>query len=190
MPTQEKVATLLCRAHLKVNFTGFVGGCIATTLGATHRLPEMDTIMEPPKLYGSRQSLRSWQQRNDVAPSGESQHICIYSRLADRVLFWNFVTPLWDGSCIYDPGKIQSNLFDRSQQKITQPRLTKMSDFIRHNFDYSMKNIPIPKSESYMKSLIHQTESFITRLRWRAIFFLQDDENTDSDEEETPTKET
>ena len=68
MHTQEEVATLLCRAHLKVDFTGFMGGCIATTLGETQTLPEEDIFMEAPNLYGSRQSLRSWQQRNVVAP--------------------------------------------------------------------------------------------------------------------------
>ena len=38
---------------------------------------------------------------------------------------------------------------------------------IRCNLGYSLKNIPIPTKNTYLKSLISQTESFIKRLRWR-----------------------
>ena len=36
---------------------------------------------------------------------------------------------------------------------------------------YSMKNIPIPPKQSYLKSMMEKGESFITRLRWKAHFF-------------------
>jgi hypothetical protein len=40
------------------------------------------------------------------------------------------------------------------------------------NFDYSMKNIPIPSNREYTKRLIEKTEDFTKRLRCRAYFFL------------------
>ena len=36
---------------------------------------------------------------------------------------------------------------------------------------YSMKNIPIPPTQPYLKSMIKKVESFTTRLRWKAQFF-------------------
>ena len=39
------------------------------------------------------------------------------------------------------------------------------------NFGYSLKNIPIPKRELYMKALIDKTHKFLKRIRWRAYFF-------------------
>ena len=39
------------------------------------------------------------------------------------------------------------------------------------NFGYSLKNIPIPKKEHYMKSLIDKTYKFLRRMRWKAYFF-------------------
>ena len=36
---------------------------------------------------------------------------------------------------------------------------------------YSMKNIPIPPKQCYLKSMMEKGESFITRLRWKAHFF-------------------
>ena len=40
---------------------------------------------------------------------------------------------------------------------------------------YSMKNIPIPKKSEYMKKLIAQMEKIDKNMRWKAIFFLKDD---------------
>ena len=37
--------------------------------------------------------------------------------------------------------------------------------------NYSLKNCPTPSTDTYMKSLIDKTESFIRRLRWKTIFF-------------------
>ena len=52
------------------------------------------------------------------------------------------------------------------------------------DINYSLKNIPAPNQESYMKILIDKTEHFLKRLRWKAIFFLQskrDEEEIDVD---------
>ena len=38
------------------------------------------------------------------------------------------------------------------------------------NLGYSMKNIPVPPKQRYLKSMIEKVESFITRLRWKAHF--------------------
>ena len=42
------------------------------------------------------------------------------------------------------------------------------------NFNYSPKNIPIPPTNSYMKSFIAKVESLIRRMRWKAFFFDED----------------
>ena len=39
------------------------------------------------------------------------------------------------------------------------------------NVGYSMKNVPIPPKQRYLKSIMEKAESFITRLRWKAHFF-------------------
>ena len=77
------------------------------------------------------------------------------------------------------------------------------------NFQYSLKNIPIPKDNAYLKCLIDKTEHFIKRIRWKAFFFernhpdfnhgdsnseaseeseghITDDEETGSSEDEEP----
>lgn len=50
-----------------------------------------------------------------------------------------------------------------------------------HNFNYSMKNIPIPDNTSYKLLLIEKVESFIKRIRWKAFFFLNNDEQKTND---------
>ena len=50
-------------------------------------------------------------------------------------------------------------------------------------FDYSLKNIPIPSKTTYMKSFINKLENFIKRLRWRAHFF-------DTEENSKPASDT
>ena len=44
------------------------------------------------------------------------------------------------------------------------------------NLGYSLKNIPIPTQQHYLKSMIDKVESFITRLRWNAYFFEKTDQ--------------
>ena len=48
--------------------------------------------------------------------------------------------------------------------------------FKQANIDYSLKNIPIPGKDAYLKSLLSKTENFIQRLRWKAYFFLNPDQ--------------
>ena len=42
----------------------------------------------------------------------------------------------------------------------------------KHEFGYSLKNIPIPSKKEYLKELTHSVEKFVRNLRWRAHFFL------------------
>ena len=42
---------------------------------------------------------------------------------------------------------------------------------------YSMKNIPIPTESQYMKKLIAQMEKVVKNMRWKALFYLKEDEN-------------
>ena len=39
------------------------------------------------------------------------------------------------------------------------------------NFNYSLKNIPLPTKDTYWKNLIHKLERFIKKIRWKAFFF-------------------
>ena len=41
------------------------------------------------------------------------------------------------------------------------------------NFDYSPMNIPIADEMSYMMLMMNQFESFITRARWKVVFYLE-----------------
>ena len=45
---------------------------------------------------------------------------------------------------------------------------------------YSLKNIPIPSKQAYMKSMIEKLEVFIKRVRWKAFFFLNEEEGKKS----------
>ena len=42
--------------------------------------------------------------------------------------------------------------------------------------DYSMKNIPIPNRNEYMKKLIAQMEKIIKNMRWKALFYLKEND--------------
>ena len=44
------------------------------------------------------------------------------------------------------------------------------------NLGCSLKNIPIPTKQHYLKSMIDKVESFVTRLRWKAYFFEKPDQ--------------
>ena len=65
------------------------------------------------------------------------------------------------------------------------------------NIQYSLKNIPIPSSFSYLKNLVNKTEDFVRRLRWKAFWYDKKLEagqqnnqnrtnNENNEEEETP----
>jgi len=47
----------------------------------------------------------------------------------------------------------------------------------RVNFNYSMKNIPLPSKTAYLKTMISKLESLIKRMRWKAYFFDHGSEN-------------
>ena len=55
------------------------------------------------------------------------------------------------------------------------------------NLGYSLKNIPIPSSSTYTTALIERTEDVIKRMRWKAFFFLRND---DLDSDDSESKET
>ena len=59
-----------------------------------------------------------------------------------------------------------------------------MDTFTKKVFNFSTKNIPIPKEFPYMKDLIHETERLITRTRWKAFFFLDKNRNESGDSED------
>ena len=40
------------------------------------------------------------------------------------------------------------------------------------NFNYSIKNIPLPSPNEYLQRLIEKSESFLRNMRWKAYFFL------------------
>ena len=44
------------------------------------------------------------------------------------------------------------------------------------NFNYLLKNIPIPSKTSYELKLIEKIESVIKRMRWKAFFHLNKNE--------------
>ena len=44
------------------------------------------------------------------------------------------------------------------------------------DFGYSVKNIPLPRKESYIYKHIDKTEQLLKRMRWKALFY--DNDNT------------
>ena len=57
------------------------------------------------------------------------------------------------------------------------------------NLQYSLKNIPIPKDNAYLKSLIDKTEHFIKRIHWKAFFYDRDNPVRDPDAAEVDDSE-
>ena len=43
---------------------------------------------------------------------------------------------------------------------------------VKADFNYSLKNIPLPKKDTYLKKLIQQVENVLQRIRWKTWFFL------------------
>ena len=41
----------------------------------------------------------------------------------------------------------------------------------KFEFQHSLKNIPIPTIDNYLRLTITKTEEFIQRLRWKTLFF-------------------
>ena len=50
------------------------------------------------------------------------------------------------------------------------------------NFGYSLKNIPIPSKDSYLKCLMEKVESLIKRMRWKAYFYETNQSANQDDE--------
>ena len=48
----------------------------------------------------------------------------------------------------------------------------------QRNFPYSMKNIPGPSKNFYLKILINKVELLIMQMRWKALFFENESEST------------
>ena len=65
--------------------------------------------------------------------------------------------------------------FDFSKCTSTEAKANSLN-LKKKTFNFSMKNIPIPSENSYMKDLIYRTEDFLIRVRWRALFFLKNEE--------------
>ena len=51
----------------------------------------------------------------------------------------------------------------------------------KKNFGYSLKNIPIPNQNSYIKCLISKVDNLIRRMRWKAFFFERQNENPETE---------
>ena len=47
-------------------------------------------------------------------------------------------------------------------------------------FEYSLKNIPIPSKDNYLRNLIEKVESVLKRMRWKAHFFLKGEKNQEN----------
>ena len=45
-------------------------------------------------------------------------------------------------------------------------------------FSYSLKNIPTPNERTYKLQLIAKIELFMKKLRWKAIFFINNSKET------------
>ena len=54
----------------------------------------------------------------------------------------------------------------------------------RMMLNYSLKNIPMPPNELYMRKLVEMTESVMKKIRWRAFFFLRSEEEGDVQKDE------
>ena len=51
----------------------------------------------------------------------------------------------------------------------------------KFNFVYSLKNIPTSDEKSYKLGLLEKIEIFIKKMRWRAIFFINNNKKATED---------
>ena len=68
-----------------------------------------------------------------------------------------------------------SHLFIRLSTLILRNFYHKMKQFL---VDYSLKNIPIPSKDAYLRNLIEKAESVTRRMRWKTHFFLNADKSS------------
>ena len=45
-------------------------------------------------------------------------------------------------------------------------------------FNYSLKNIPLPKPDDFRRCMIEKVESLITRMRWKTHFLMSGEDNS------------
>ena len=50
------------------------------------------------------------------------------------------------------------------------------------NFNYSLKNIPVPSTKDYKLKLIDKIENVIKRMRWKAHFFVNGNTGKNNDQ--------
>ena len=50
------------------------------------------------------------------------------------------------------------------------------------NFGYSLKNIPVPSRQTYLRAMLGKLEHFIKHLQWKAFFFDKKVEDPTQDE--------
>ena len=65
---------------------------------------------------------------------------------------------------------------------ILSSSLCAISRMDHHSFDYSMKCVPIPSEEEYKLQLLDSIHKLDTRMRWRALHFLNPNPTTNSKE--------
>ena len=54
----------------------------------------------------------------------------------------------------------------------------------QYNLGYSLKNIPTPAKDCYLKKLIQQTENFIKRIRWKVYWYENRNQTSDIEKQE------
>ena len=56
-------------------------------------------------------------------------------------------------------------------------------DLQETDFGYSLKNILAPTQKEYIFALLGQVQSFMTRLRWKAFFILNPEEDSEDQDQ-------
>ena len=77
--------------------------------------------------------------------------------------------------------EIHSNQVQEFVTLLQQSRALSRMNFPVKDFGYSTKNIPLASKSSFLQNLIGKTESLIHRMRWKALFFLRN-QNSDHDD--------
>ena len=62
-------------------------------------------------------------------------------------------------------------------------RLSRSINMNLRNYDYSLKNIPVPSNHTYLKCLTDKVDHFIRRMRWKSFWFTRKHKN-DSDHDD------